>query len=200
MRLGMPKGRLLARGTAAMDRLAASTPQLIAEWRFLRVQDIPGLVAEGLLDGGVTSDEWLADSEAEVFRVAPLCWYHARICVISGRSAVFGDPVRVVSEFTNLARKYAQSRWPGGFVQRTVRGAVEEYLPDLADVGIECVETGASIRRRGLRVLDTLFEADVWLVCSPAAAQSKNTVDALRAWSAMIAEDNHDCCSARTGA
>jgi ATP phosphoribosyltransferase len=196
----MPKGRLLARGTIAMDLLATSTPGLDAESKFLRIQDIPGLVADGLLDAGVASDEWLADSEAQVVRVAPLCWYHAKICVISGRSPVLGDPVRVVSEFANLARKYAQGRWPDRFVQRTVRGAVEEYLPELADIGIECVETGASIRRRGLRVLDTLFEADVWLVCSPAATESKDTVDALRAWAAQIADHNHVGCSARAGA
>jgi len=194
MRIGLPKGRLRDRGAAAMERWPLVLPDVPAKPMSLRMQDIPDLVADGLLDVAVTSDEWLVESRADVVRVAPLCWYHVRICAIGRPSPLLGDPVRVVSEYPNIARDYAEARWPGRFVQRTVRGATEEYLPDLADIAVECVETGQSIRRRGLVVLETLFEADVWLVCSAETARAAELVEDLRTWASHCADHEREGC------
>ncbi|MBJ7902216.1 ATP phosphoribosyltransferase [Streptomyces sp. DSM 110735] len=200
--VGLPKGRLLPRSEAAVAVFregagfhdgtsgGGSAGEPLLDARFLRMPDLPGLVAEGLLDAGIAGEEWLVESGADVVRVAPLCWYHVRICAL-GRpdrapDADGTEPVRVVSEYARVARHFARARWGEGHTQRTVRGSVEHYLPDLADVAVECVETGESMRRRGLVVLETLFEADVWLICSRAAADEE-TLTRLRRWAEVIA-------------
>ncbi|MGH3867155.1 MAG: hypothetical protein ACRDQ4_13625 [Pseudonocardiaceae bacterium] len=156
--------------------------------------DIADLVEEDLLNAAITSDEWLIESGTDVVKVAPLCWYHVRICAITKPQAHLAGPVRVVSEYPNIAAGFASAHWDNQFTQRTVHGAVEEYLPDLADVAVECVETGENVRRRGLVVMETLFEADVWLVCSQQVAQDTETVDRLRTWASAIAEPERSGC------
>ncbi|MEV4335502.1 hypothetical protein [Streptomyces sp. NPDC049590] len=153
--------------------------------------DIPGLVAEGLLDVGIAGEEWLVDSGADVVRVAPLCWYHVRICALRlpGRQDATGatGPVRIVSEYPRIARDFGRRNWGDDFAVRTVRGSVEHYLPDLADVAVECVETGASMRSRGLVATETLFSADVWMICSPSAAGDDALMERLGRWAEAVA-------------
>jgi ATP phosphoribosyltransferase len=185
LRLGLPKGRLLQRGRGAVETLA---PQIaIAPW-FLRMPDIPALVAEDALDAGIVGEEWLVETAAPVRRIAPLGWYRVRICALGLPGlARLRRPVRVVSEYGAITHGYATSRWGSDFRQRTVRGSVEQFVPDIADVAVECVETGHSMRSRGLVVLDTLFDADVWLVTSPALTDA-GCLDVLRRWAGRIAE------------
>ncbi|MEU2134823.1 hypothetical protein [Streptomyces sp. NPDC018352] len=187
LRAGLPKGRLLPRSKAAVAAFHDNTRESLHH-RFLRMPDLPGLVAEGLLDVAIAGEEWLVDSGADVVRIAPLCWYHVRICALCRADSVppahTAAPVRVVSEYAHIAGDFARERWGDGFTQRTVRGSVEYYLPDLA---VECVETGESMRRRGLVAMETLFEADVWLICSRAAAADSGTLPLLKNWATVIA-------------
>jgi len=188
LKVAMPKGRLLPRSEAAVAALTDTAPGVLLHARYLRMPDIPDLVSEGLVDVGITGEEWLVESAADVVRVAPLCWYHVRICALCGPGGIpRGRKVRVVSEYQRIAGTFAAARWGDASTQRTVRGSVEHYLPDLADVAIECVETGESMRRRGLVAVETLFEADVWLICSREAAKDAGTVALLSRWAQVIA-------------
>ncbi|MFJ2872852.1 hypothetical protein [Streptomyces sp. NPDC087298] len=189
LKVAMPKGRLLPRSEAAVAALADTAPGVPLHARYLRMPDIPDLVCEGLVDVGIAGEEWLVESAADVVRVAPLCWYHVRICALCGPGGIpHGRKVRVVSEYQRIAGAFAAARWADASTQRTVRGSVEHYLPDLADVAIECVETGESMRRRGLVAVETLFEADVWLICSREAAKDSGTVALLSRWAEVIAK------------
>ncbi|MFJ2786146.1 MULTISPECIES: hypothetical protein [unclassified Streptomyces] len=188
LRTGLPKGRLLPRSEAAVVSYDETAPDVPAHHRFLRMPDIPDLVAEGLLDVGIAGEEWLVDSGADVVRVAPLGWYHVRICALRlPGGAPPAGPVRVVSEYPHIARDFARARWGEDHTVRTVRGSVEHYLPDLADVAVECVETGESMRRRGLVATETLFSADVWMVCSRETAHDDEVMDRLRLWAEAVA-------------
>jgi ATP phosphoribosyltransferase len=43
-------------------------------------------------------------------------------------------------------------------------GTTEAYLPDIADVIVDCVETGATLAANGLVVVEELFDSTTWLV------------------------------------
>ncbi|MFI5937776.1 hypothetical protein [Actinoplanes sp. NPDC051494] len=190
LRLGMPKGRLLSRSQAAVTTLSTLLPRTELWPRYLRMPDIPTLVAEGALDVGIAGDEWLTETVARVQRVAPLAWYRIRVCALGlPHPRRLRRPIRLVSEYGTIARDYATARWGDNFSLRTVRGSVEQYVPEIADIAVECVETGDSMRRVGLVVLDTLFDADVWLICSPhLAATDPALVGVLHTWGARITE------------
>jgi len=48
-------------------------------------------------------------------------------------------------------------------------GATEAKVPDIVDAIVDLTETGSSLRRNGLRILDTLLTSYTELVANPAA-------------------------------
>ncbi|MFF9018222.1 ATP phosphoribosyltransferase [Streptomyces sp. NPDC014870] len=194
MRIGLPKGRLLHHSEEARAIAPADT-----DCWLLRLQDIPGLVADGSLDAGITSEEWIRESRADVVRLAPLCWYHIRICAIGRPGHEVGAAPRIVSEYPTLAGEYARSRHPEATV-RHVHGACEAYVPALADLAVDCVETGLSMRKRGLDIVEELFRGDVWLVCSRETATHERRRAELLAWADVIRRGEAECTWQRENA
>jgi ATP phosphoribosyltransferase len=183
--LGLPKGRLLAHSRRILGRLGIheemmrkyrfTIPDKHAVARLVKMQDIPGLVQQGLLDIGVAPDEWIEECGGGVHRIASLGWYRARICLLVHRSSdyvKFGDPdwptgsrpCRVVTEYPNLARNYLHSTYPNAQVL-SIRGSAEAFLPDLADAIVDCVETGKTAEENGLDIIDVIQYCDVHVIC-----------------------------------
>jgi ATP phosphoribosyltransferase len=67
--------------------------------------------------------------------------------------------IRVASEYTNLADKYARENHLGMYRVIPTWGATEAFLPEDADLLIENTETGSTIARHNLKIVDTLFES-----------------------------------------
>jgi ATP phosphoribosyltransferase len=187
MKIGVPKGRLMHYSQAA----CSVSPRGAGTW-ILRIQDIPGLVADSSLDAGIASEEWIRESNAEVVRIAPVCWYHIRICVVGQRESISNGQVRIVSEYPNLASAYAMRMYQSAKI-RHVHGACEEYIPILADVAVECVETGRSLRRYDLEVFEVLFRSDVWLISSWDIARVPERHAELVQWATAIRRGDPNC-------
>jgi ATP phosphoribosyltransferase len=82
------------------------------------------------------------------------------------RQQGMGDssPVRVASEYVNLADKYARENHLGMYRIIPTWGATEAFLPEDADLLIENTETGSTIARHNLKIIDTLFESTAHLI------------------------------------
>ncbi|OUE22499.1 ATP phosphoribosyltransferase [Clavibacter michiganensis] len=167
VRIGLPKGRLRSRSSQLLQEL--SDREVLVEPYLLRIQDIPGLVASGALDMGVASEEWIAESRSDVVTHLDLKWYTITVSLIGhadGRPpGERGGPLVIASEYPELTRLYAQRE----LADRTVsilktHGATESYVPRLAAVAVDCVETGATLRDMGLVVLDDLMTCSVMLI------------------------------------
>jgi ATP phosphoribosyltransferase len=135
----------------------------------VRIQDIPTLVGSGTVHAGVSGDEWIEETRADVTKLAQLGWYRARICLVvhpdhAAAHALHGG--RIATEYPEIARRFLRQAGYDGSVM-SIYGAAEAYLPDLADAVIDCVETGESIRRHGLRVEFDLLDCDVQIIASP---------------------------------
>ena len=79
---------------------------------------------------------------------------------ISGRE----EPFRVASEYVNIADKYARDNHLGHYRIIPTWGATEAFLPEDADMLIENTETGRTIARNNLKIIDTIFESTACLV------------------------------------
>jgi len=55
-------------------------------------------------------------------------------------------------------------------------GATEAFLPDDADLLIENTETGATLKRHNLKIIETLFESTACLIASHKALHSSKAV------------------------
>ncbi len=73
-------------------------------------------------------------------------------------------PFRVASEYVNIADRYARDNHFGRYRVIPTWGATEAFLPDDADLLIENTETGGTIARHNLKIVDTLFESTACLI------------------------------------
>ncbi len=73
-------------------------------------------------------------------------------------------PLRVASEYVNIADKYARDNHLGAYRIIPTWGATEAFLPEDADLLIEVTQTGQTIARHNLKIIDTLFESTACLI------------------------------------
>ncbi len=150
--------------------------------KVIRPQDMPQQVATGNFDLAITGQDWLRDHlyqfpESPVAELLNLKYGWVRIVAVVSEDtpaesvedlkAVISErnlPLRVASEYTNIADRYAQTQRLGEYRIIPTYGATEAFLPEDADILIENTETGGTIRRHNLRIIDTLFESTACLV------------------------------------
>jgi ATP phosphoribosyltransferase len=72
--------------------------------------------------------------------------------------------LRVASEYTNIADKYARDNHLSPYRLIPTWGASEAFLPEDADLLIENVQTGRTLAQHNLKIIDTLFESSACLI------------------------------------
>lgn len=156
----------------------------IFEAIFVRAQDIPEFVADGAADAGITGADLVAESDRELETLADLGFGRCRLAVAatdeSGIDAVRSIPAgaRVATSFPRLTRNFF-----GAANQRVeivpVSGAAE-IAPHLgiADVIVDLVSTGSTLRVNGLHEVATVLESSARMVVA-ANRRCRESVQAL---------------------
>jgi len=150
--------------------------------KVIRPQDMPMQVAAGNFDLAITGEDWLRDHQYQfpsspVVGLVDLSYGRVRIvAMVSNDIPVSGgdelrelwstrrETIRVASEYTNIADKYARENHFGRYRIIPTWGASEAFLPEDADLLIDNTETGRTIARHNLKVIDTLFESTGHLI------------------------------------
>jgi ATP phosphoribosyltransferase len=146
----------------------------------LRPQEIPGYIEEGLFDIGITSRDWIEETEADVEILTDL-----------GDAGRVGGRVRIVlavakdSTIERADQMTPGSRISTEYPRITARafeklgisvhiflsyGATEAKVPEIADAVVEATETGSSLQRSGLKIIETLVESPTLLIANRDAA------------------------------
>jgi ATP phosphoribosyltransferase len=68
-------------------------------------------------------------------------------------------PIRVASEYPNIADHFARERHFGRYSVIAIQGASEGFVPEDAEILIEGIDTGSSVRANKLTVLERFFES-----------------------------------------
>jgi ATP phosphoribosyltransferase len=152
--------------------------------KVIRPQDMPLQVANGNFDLAITGRDWLTEHlyqfpSSPVTELLDLKFGKVKIvAVVSGELPVDGIyglrqlnagrsvPFRVASEYVNIADKYARDNHIGFYRVAPTWGASEAFLPEDADLLIENTQTGRTIARHNLKIIDTLFESTACLIGS----------------------------------
>jgi ATP phosphoribosyltransferase len=193
LRLVLPKGSLeeatlelfaaadlgVIRGSD-VEYLASIDDPRVDEVRILRPQEIPGYVAEGLFDLGITGRDWIEETGAEVVSLGELAYSKATANPIRVVLAVAQDSpvttiadlrsgVRVSTEYPELTRRVLEKHGIHAEI-RLSYGATEAKIPDIADAVVEITETGRALAAARLRVVETLLVSRTELIANPVAA------------------------------
>jgi ATP phosphoribosyltransferase len=147
--------------------------------RFLRPQEIPSYIEQGLFDFGITGRDWIAETGSDVASLGELQYSKATsdpvrvvLAVPAGAPwqsvADLPEGVRISTELPALTRRYLDAAGVKAVVIPSY-GATEAKVPDIVDAIVDLTETGSSLRKNGLRVLDTLLTSYTELVANHAA-------------------------------
>jgi ATP phosphoribosyltransferase len=192
IKLGIPKGslqeatiQLFARAgfniyaSARSYFPAIDDPEI--ECMLIRAQEMARYVADGVLDAGLTGQDWIAEHAAgangapPVVPLADLIYAKQSFGKVRWVLAVPEDSryqsprdLEGATVATELVRA-TQAYFARQGVKVTVEfswGATEVKPPVLADAIVEVTETGSSLRANRLRVIDTVLESNTQLIAN----------------------------------
>jgi ATP phosphoribosyltransferase len=142
---------------------------------FVRAQDIPEFVADGAADAGVTGFDLVCESGRALDELADLQFGRCRLAVAaredSGVATLEGiaDGARVATVFPRITERFFRER--GKRVEVVPMSGAAEIAPHIgiADIIVDLVSTGSTLRVNGLREIATVLESSTRLIATPSA-------------------------------
>lgn len=192
LKLVLPKGSLeratmelfeaadlkVSRGSDRAYRGVIEDPR-IESVAILRPQEIPTYIEAGFFDLGVTGEDWIAETDSKVVKVTALDYSKTtdrpvKIVLAVPRESQITSPdqikpgSKISTEFPNLTRAYFERL---GIDVRIFLsyGATEAKVPDIVDAIVDLTETGSTLRRNGMEIVDVLLESRTQLIANPEA-------------------------------
>lgn len=174
--IAVPKGRVLEQLSGRLAEAGISTSALTAKSRklvredkkaglsflLLKPDDVPTYVEYGAADLGIVGRDVLMERDYDVFAPVDLDIGRCRMMVcglpdepVAGRGE---RPLRVATKFPHIAERYFRSK---GIPVELIfcQGSVElAPLTGLADVIVDLVETGETLRQNGLVALEPIAD------------------------------------------
>jgi ATP phosphoribosyltransferase len=137
---------------------------------FVRAQDIPEFVADGAADAGITGWDLVAESSRALDVLLDLEFGRCRLAVAateeSGIASAGQIPVgaRVATSFPRLTRRFFEEMdRPVELVPVTGAAEIAPHI-GIADVIVDLVSTGSTLRVNGLLEIATVLESTARLV------------------------------------
>jgi len=195
LKLGIPKGSLQDATIHLFARagfnLYVSTrsyfptiddPEI--ECMLIRAQEMARYVSDGVLDAGLTGQDWIAEHElgdgttGVLTSIADLIYAKqsfgkVRWVLAAPEDSPFQSPAdfdgkTIATELVRVTRAYFARHGAKVHVEFSW-GATEVKPPVLADAIVEATETGSTLRANRLRILDTVMESNTQLIANETA-------------------------------
>ncbi len=148
------------------------------ECLMFRAQEIARYVERGVLDVGLTGQDWILENDATVVEVADLVYSKSTAQAYRWVLAVpLDSPIRrvqdlegkrIATELVQATRRYLAASGVSAEVEYSW-GATEIKAPLLVDAIVEGTETGASLKANRLRIIDTVTESTTKLIANQRA-------------------------------
>jgi ATP phosphoribosyltransferase len=149
----------------------------IGHVKILRPQEIGTYVEKGYFDLGVTGLDWVRETSSDVVSVMDMAYNKQGIgapvkivLAVSSESGIEKPEQvpagwRISTEYPNITRGYFEKLGIPVEVHLSY-GATEAKVPEIADGVVEVTETGATLRRNGMRIIAVLLESTTQLVAN----------------------------------
>ncbi len=191
LKIGLPKGSLQSATLEMFKRAGYNI--LVSERSYLpviddeeleamliRAQEMPRYVEHGVLDVGLTGEDWIRERRAKVVEVADLVYAKQGLRAVKWVLAVPNKSTiksvkdlegkRIATELVKVTKSYLKKYRVKAEVEFSW-GATEAKPPQLADAIVELTETGESLRANNLRIVDTVLESTTRLIANGRAYQ-----------------------------
>lgn len=170
----------------------------------VRSQEMGPYVANGTLDVGLTGQDWIAETGADVAVISDLVYSKASdqpcrwVLIVKDDSAIQSvedlEGKIVSTELMGFTQRYLQERGINAEVQFSWGATEAKVVEGLADAAVEITETGSTIRAHGLRIVCDLLHTHTVIVANKDALNNpwkKQKIDniALLLNSALLARE-----------
>jgi ATP phosphoribosyltransferase len=161
--------------------------------KVIRPQDMPLQIANEKFDLAITGQDWVREHlykfpsspiremlDLKYSRVKIVAAIHNDVPVddtegLRKYAHAKGLRLRLASEYMTIADKYARDNHLGVYQIIPTWGATEAFIPDEADLLIENTETGGTLRRHNLKIIEALFESTAWVIANSHVMESEKS-------------------------
>lgn len=190
LKLGFPKGSLQDATVKLFERAgfkviisersyAPSIDDPELEPMLLRAQEMSRYVEQGVLDCGITGNDWVLENRSRVARVAelvyakrtrhPVRWVLAVPAAAPIRSLKELQGKRIATELVNVTTAYLSQHGVSAHVEFSWGATEGKVQAGLVDAIVELTETGQTLVANGLRILETVCESTTQFIANRAA-------------------------------
>ncbi|MBX2815386.1 MAG: ATP phosphoribosyltransferase [Saprospiraceae bacterium] len=159
-------------------QLIAEAGNFPAQILYLRDDDIPQYVEDGVADVGIIGENVLLESGKEVKPVRKLGFSKCRVSLAVPRNSDYTGPSyfqgkKIATTYVNILRQYLLEQGVEAEIHR-ISGSVE-IAPNigLADGIMDIVSTGSTLLSNGLKEVETVLRAQAVLVSKNQLASDK---------------------------
>lgn len=168
-------------------KLKATVSGFPAELFFLRDDDIPQYVADGIADLGIVGQNVILEKGAKLHELQPLDFGKCRLSIALRNGTPYASPAslqgkRIATSYTNILKRWLDAQQVQAEIHE-ISGSVE-IAPSvgLADAIFDIVSSGSTLLMNGLYEVETVLRSEAVLVASPKVQQDdakRALVDAL---------------------
>lgn len=168
----------------------------IGEVAILRPQEIPGYVQEGFFDLGITGRDWIEETGADVVSLSELTYSKRTSNPIRVVLAVPADApwesaddlpegARISTELPEVTRRFFEEKGKKVRVFLSY-GATEAKVGSIVDACVDVTETGSTLRKQGLKIIDDLMISRTELIANREAAEDPDRRAAMEDVSTLL--------------
>ena len=134
--------------------------------------DVPTYVEHGAADIGIVGRDTILQEARNIYEVLDLGFGKCRMCVCGPESArdllQHHEQIRVATKYPKIAKDYFYNKKHQTVEIIKLNGSIElAPIVGLADVIVDIVETGSTLRENGLTVLEEVCPLSARMVVNP---------------------------------
>lgn len=187
LKFGIPKGSLQEKTIALFKKAgfnislaprsyfpSIDDPEL--ELVMLRAQEMSYYVEVGVLDAGLTGEDWIEENESDVVKVAELTYAKQQMSPVRWVLAVREDsPIneikdlegkRIATELVKVTQRFLKANEVNAEVEFSWGATEVKVASGMVDAIVELSETGQSLKRHNLRVIETICYSTTQLIAN----------------------------------
>jgi len=186
LRLGIPKGSLQETTLRIFEKAGfkirvsprsyfPSIDDDQIEAVLFRAQEMSRYVADGIIDCGITGNDWIEENGSDVERIAELVYAKSSmrpvkwVLAVSNSSKVKSvkdmEGKVIATELVNVTKRYLKEKGVNAEVEFSW-GATEVKPKIGIDAIVEVTETGSSLRANDLRIVETVCESTTQFIAN----------------------------------
>ena len=191
--IALAKGRLASESAELFEKCGVDASVVFEDTRKLvltsadgkysfflvKPSDVPTYVEYGIADIGIVGKDTLLEQDKDLYEMLDLKFEACKLCLAGfpqRKSQLTHPHLRVATKYVNTAKRLFASRGEEIEIIK-LNGSIElAPVTGLADMIFDIVQTGSTLRAKGLVVLEEIFNVSARLVVNKVSLKTKADV------------------------